>query len=180
MVSEARLIGVFNDAYYICSMVVRFENSDISLHYYKERVRIPSVVLPMVYFLLSKLEPEISHIRTFLTILETDIKANGWEENLNELKGINTKKKCATSLFALRDLSPELLDKIQWWKVTDGFKTSEIVRVVKNFARSKEDYLLLLKAIIKSLMITNGSIIIIYLFLKGLMKMDIIMKKKNR
>ena len=148
---RGRLLSVFNDAYYICTMAVRLINSDISLHYYKERVRIPSVVLPMVHFYLSRLDQEPEHIKTFLTVLETDIIANGWEDNLKILNEVEkkSKMKCSLSEFAFRDLSPELLDTIKWYEVTGKYKTDDIRRVLINIARNKEDYLLLLETILK-------------------------------
>lgn len=146
-----RLLTVYNDTYLICSMVVKLEKSVWTLSYYKQFIRIPSVVLPMVYCYLSRLDRKPEHLESFLTALHTDIEVNGWSGNLEILRNSGGKNaKTSVSAFNFRELTSELLDTIKWWKVTERFRQSEIRKVLINIPKNKEEYSLILDAIGKS------------------------------
>ncbi len=147
-----RRLKVFNDAYYICTLVLMHPTNEDFVSYAKERCSIPSVVFPMVYFLISKVKDMNVTNSRLLKDIKTGLKSEGWEDNLNSLIKITTNYSGSilSIEFAQRKLTSELLSNIKWYKTTGGYEKDDILKIVRYISQSEEDWIMLLDAIKKA------------------------------
>ena len=126
-----RRLQVFNDAYYICTLaMMRSAGGDFVSYAYK-KCSMPSIVFPMVYVFISKVgERDNSNL---LEVIKTGLKSRGWEDNLTELIKMteNYPDNLSPSEFAQRELTPELLSSIRWFKATGKYAKDDILKIVK-------------------------------------------------
>ena len=144
-----RALKAFNDAYYVCSLILSQTNSTLELSYYIERVQIPSVVLPIVYKYLSLLSTDNDIVKRIMESIEGAAQNEStWRVNLNCIKDITKKKKFKLqSAFAFRELTPELLTNIRWWAITNRFEKEVIYKLVSGICKNKKDWHMMLGAI---------------------------------
>lgn len=147
-----RRLKVFNDAYYICTLVLMHPTNENFASYAIERCSIPSVVFPMVYFLISKVKDTNIINSRLLKDIRSGLKSEGWEDNLNSLITITNYFSGSLSSieFEQRKLTSKLLSNIKWYKTTDGFKKDDILKIVRYISKSEEDWIMLLDAIKKA------------------------------
>lgn len=147
-----RRLKVFNDAYYICTLVLMHPTNEDFASYANERCSIPSVVFPMVYFLISKVKDTNVTNSRLLKDIKTGLKSEGWEDNLNSLIKITTNYSGSilSIEFAQRKLTPQLLSNIKWYKTTGGYEKDDILKIVRYISKSEEDWIMLLDAIKKA------------------------------
>lgn len=147
-----RRLKVFNDAYYICTLVLMHPTNEDFASYANERCSIPSVVFPMVYFLISKVKDTNVTNSRLLKDIKTGLKSEGWEDNLNSLIKITTNftDSIPSIEFAQRKLTSKLLSNIKWYKTTGGYEKDSILKIVRYISKSEEDWIMLLDAIKKA------------------------------
>ncbi len=139
---SSRILQVFNDAYYICTVVLMSPSKcHYCLAYYLSRTKLPSVVIHLVYYYLKRVDYEHTSISLLLEAIKTEIKRQGWEENLNKIEAIEKQytRKIPSSLFSRRELSPELLSTIDWNSITDHFSPKGIMYIERNIAKNNEE-----------------------------------------
>ena len=144
-----RRLNVFNDAYYICTLILMHPTSEGFASYAVERCSLPSVVLPMVYLYISKVgDCRYSNSR-LLEDIKTGLKSKGWEGNLNEL--INSTSTFTgtilSSEFEQRELTSDLLSRSMWYKITGGYKREDIWKIVRYIAKNEKEWVMVLDAI---------------------------------
>lgn len=145
-----RKLAVFNDAYYICTIVLMIKSCDQYLSYYLKQTKIPSVVIPMVYLYVSRLDIQTQERIDLLKVIEAATKIHeDWHQNLISLKKAVKTGKCSinSSAFKRRDYTPEFLLGIDWREVTDNFTVQGINTVLRHLAKSKEETNMILDAI---------------------------------
>lgn len=144
-----RRLKVFNDAYYICTLILMHRTYEDFASYANERCSTPSLVFPMVYLYISKVRDKDYDNSRLLKDIETGLKAEGWEDNLNELiqRTSNYTFNLSSSEFAHRKLTPEILNIMKWYKITGGYKKDDILKIVRYISRDKNEWVMMLDAI---------------------------------
>ena len=75
---SSRILQVFNDAYYICTVVLmRPSKCHYCLPYYLSKTKLPSVVINLVYYYLKRVDFEHPSISLLLKAIKTEIKRQG-------------------------------------------------------------------------------------------------------
>lgn len=139
---SSRILQAFNDAYYICTVVLMSPSKcHYCLAYYLSRTKLPSVVINLVYYYLKRVDFEHPCISLLLKAIKTEIKRQGWEESLNKIEAIEKQytRKIPSKLFSRRELSPELLSTIDWNTITDHFSPKGIMYIERNIAKNDEE-----------------------------------------
>ena len=147
---KERKLKVFNDAYYVCTMILSIPRCDDCLYYYKKDLTLPSIVLPMVYCYISKFSEKSLTLCTLQTSLETYASEDSvMQKNLDDIKRDTEKwnDPFPISEFNLRNLTPELLASLDWSGITVGFKREKIEIVVRNFAKNENEQKMIGEAI---------------------------------
>lgn len=144
-----RMLKVFNDAYFICTLILMHPTNKDFVSYAYERVSIKSLVLSMVYLYISNIEDKPFSNSILLKTIKTGLRSEGWEDNLEALIKCtkNYSGKLFSSEFTQRKLTPELLSSKMWYKTTDAYKKDDILKIVRYVAVSKEDWVMMLDAI---------------------------------
>ena len=147
---KKRQIKAFNDAYYICTLALLHNVNVDFVAYCLQRIELPSVVLPLAYFYLSKVKTPPTDVSTLLILLETEIERQGWQKNLEAIKTVGGKKIDA-SFFAPREITPKLLSSIHWCKATSRFKPKAIKRLISYIAKNSDEMKMMAEAIINGI-----------------------------
>jgi hypothetical protein len=138
-----RILQTFNDAYYICMVVLRWPSQCCyCLSYYLSKTKLPSVVMPLVYCYLDKVDFKHPAKDLLLKAIETEIKRKGWEDNYNSIKKIAAEKYKDTipsSFFIKRKLNPDILSSVDWKALTDCFKPDGIKRIARIIAKDDKE-----------------------------------------
>ncbi len=146
----SRITKVFNDAYYVCTVLLLSSKSEYKLSTIKNMVTLPSVVLPMVHFYLTKLIHPTTPIKRFLKLIGTEVKGNPeWQDNFNDI--IKLEKSChltiEPSFFPRREFSPEFLSTFNWRAITFDYDKNEIRKLAIHLAQNKEEFYMMIDAI---------------------------------
>ena len=117
--------------------------------YASERCSMPSVVFPIVYLYISKVNAKGFSNTRLLKDIKTGLKSKGWDNNLNELIKCTEEYvgDLSSSEFAQRELSPELLSKISWYNITDNYTKDSIFYIVRHIAKNEDNWVMILDAI---------------------------------
>ena len=144
----SKITKVFNDAYFICTVVLFDPSKEINLSYFNNMISLPSIVYPLACFYLLNFSKKQPNIKRLVTILEGNMFAahDDWKKNYDDLKKIE-KQKINESEFSPCKLDDLMLSEIGWWRVTDGYQTGEIEKVVRLFGKSKEERKAMARAI---------------------------------
>ncbi len=145
-----RIVELFNDAHFVCTLILSYPNFKYNLSYFISTVSMPSVVMPMVHFYLSKVSRRTHHIDRFLIIIETEVKGNeDWQLNYNYIKVLEDKYQITIepSYFPRQELNPEFLSTIQWWSATDRFNINSIKNIIRYIAKDKLEVCMIADAI---------------------------------
>lgn len=148
--SVNRILKAFNDAYYICTIVLMQPSPIFGLSYYIKRVNIPQVVFPMVFLYLSKVNTNSLIITRIQKIIASEAqRKNDWNKNFAYVQHISGlyDGSVDSSTFTQRKITSELLSKIKWCDATDCFNKDSINRIVINVCRSREDWRMMVEAI---------------------------------
>ena len=141
---------VFNDAYFVCTVVLMNKTTEIKLAYFKDKISIPSLVYPLVYYYLSNLKSGMLDGKRILILIDNLFRRHeDWKINYDELievKGVKDKHSIPLSTFAPRKLDPELLSETSWWNVT-SYKVKEIKRTIGLVAKNSEECKMMAQAI---------------------------------
>lgn len=144
-----RRLKVFNDAYYICTLILMHPTNEGFTSYAYRRCSLPSVVFPLVYFYISNVKDRGYSNSTLLKNIEAGLKSEGNDSNLRKLiKCTESIKVSISSLqFSQRKLTPELLANISWNKVTGKFAKEDILKLVQYIPKDRLECELMLDAI---------------------------------
>ena len=145
-----RKLKVFNDAYYVCTVIQSLPQCDDWLSYYKKDIILPSIVLPMVYCYISKIRDDSLTLCTLRMSIETDASEDSvMQKNLDDIKRVTEEWDAPfpASEFILRKLTPEILSTLDWKSITDYFKQDIIKKVVRNFAKDENEQKMIGEAI---------------------------------
>ena len=144
-------LKAFNDAYYLCTLALLIPiGKEIVPYRLLKKVDNPSIVFPMVYLYLSKLPEKSVGITILLDKIETAFKRNSiWQQNYDELiTSISKFDDCVNpKIFEQRHFTNDILSQVDWETITQKFKKDKIEATVRNFARSKEAWRMMVDAI---------------------------------
>lgn len=145
---DHRILKVFNDAYFLCTMAFVKPNIKLKILYCLHQIEFPSVVVPLVRFYLSGLSSMQKGTKRFWTSLE-GVMEEDWIKNLEALEKVADSYRNGVSkdFFIPRQLTVSLLSGIEWQKVTDDFDTKTIEEVVKTFAKNHDEWCMMVEAI---------------------------------
>lgn len=149
----SRITKVFNDAYFVCTVALLWPGRELSLSYFKNKIRMPNIVYPMVYYYISLLKKRGQNTNRFLIMIKNLINKNpDMKENFEDLEKIEKESSwnIEPSLFDHRRLTPNLLSIIEWGDVTEGYKPMEIKKIIELIARDGKDCKMIAEAIINS------------------------------
>lgn len=146
-----RTLRAFNDAHYMCTMALMARRSENSIPYFKERIREPSVVFPMVYFYIFNINRgSVKYlVKTIETYASTDSILS---KNLGDIKKIleSWEDSVPASLFERRKLTSECLSTIDWkvWSTcSDHFKPDSVKGIISFTAYNKDEQEMIAEAI---------------------------------
>lgn len=145
-----RKLAVFNDAYYICTIILMIKSCDQYLNYYLQQTKIPSVVIPMVYLFVSRLNEQTQERIDLLKVIEAATKIHeDWHQNLKNLKKTvkSNKHGIANSTFSRRGYTSEFLSGIDWREKTDNYNEKQIRIILRNLVKSEEEKAMIIEAI---------------------------------
>lgn len=145
-----QLTKIFNDAYFVCTIVLMRPGGDVRLSYFNEHVNIPSIVYPLAHLYLSLLPEQPRSVKRLFIMLENLYKKHmdGAQNHMDLLAIVDNKKESIdSSEFSPLKLTKELLSHIDWRTVTNGFKEREIKRIVCYIATDGEDCKMVAEAI---------------------------------
>lgn len=136
------ILKVFNDTYYICTLALVKPDVRLQISYVLNEIEMPSVVIPLTRFYLSRLEQLPKATRWFWNSMEAVMEAD-WEVNQDSLKKIvsNDSSIITSDLFAPRVLTEELmsgLSEIEWRNATNGYEKDKIQMIVTALAKNKD------------------------------------------
>lgn len=161
---DKRLLDVFNEAYYLTTLVlVQYDDINI-ISNCLSRTHYPSVVMPMVYYYLSRLKKVEKNIeialKRILILMEASAKERGWEQNLADIKDLEgyNKKTVDVSTFSPVQISPKLLSmtSFNFYDYTDHFRNTDIKQFFKCFAHNSEEVEIMAEAILNSVSKLDG------------------------
>jgi len=144
-----RRLQVFNDAYYICTLILMHPTNEEFTSYAYQRCNLPSVVFPLVYFYISNVKDRGYSNSALLKNIEAGLKSEGNDSNLrNLIKCTEIIKFSISSLqFAQRKLTPELLANIPWYQATGKFAKKDILKLMQYIPKDRTEWDLMLDAI---------------------------------
>lgn len=148
----SRKLNVFNDAYYMCTLLLMWkDNCENALPYLVRKTSLPSVVIPMVYFYLSHLQEKTTDTKRLMESIEAAAQNDEkWKTNLDAIKNVKCDTKVNNATFKLRSISEKSLSKIHyttWGKATNHFSESTIKIIIKKVAKNSNVQLLIAEAI---------------------------------
>ena len=148
-----RRLKVFNDAYYICTLILMHPTNEEFTSYAYQRCILPSVVFPLVYFYISNVKDRGYSNSVLLKNIEAGLKSEGNDNNLRMLIKCteNIKFSIPSLQFAQRKLTPELLADIPWYKVTGKFAKDDILKLMRYIPKGKPEWDLMLDAIMNAI-----------------------------
>ncbi len=154
-----KVVDLFNDAYYICTLVMIDSTPDehireyekivlqnysyIGREYYRNRMRL---VLGMVYVYLKCINSA------------QDVKLRRFRRKLQESADIEFAIKFSyeidvtipDSLFSPRKLTRELLDTIDWSTLTNGYNLDVILKMLNLFGKNTSERIMVFDAILRA------------------------------
>ena len=137
---SSRILQVFNDAYYICTVVLMKPlKCHYCLPYYLSKTKLPSVVIHLVYYYLKRVDFEHPSISLLLKAIKTEIKREGWDELLKNIEAIGKNKVMPRTLFSRRELNSEFLSTIDWNTITNHYSSEGIMFIERNIAKNDEE-----------------------------------------
>lgn len=145
-----RIIRAFNDTFFVCTAVLTNPHSEHNLSYYTEKIELPSIVLPMIHFYLSKLKREYIEITRFLKNIDTEVRGHSdWLQNYNDILLLENSFAGYTepSLFSRREYQPVFLSSIKWGMITERYKSERIKYIIKYLAKDVDEQKMMAKAI---------------------------------
>ncbi len=144
-------LKAFNDAYYLCTLTLLLpDGKGILPDRLLKKVDRPSVVFPLVYLYLSNLTSKSIGISLFLRQLDTAFKNRpDWLNNFVELNKLVSKKDICIdpNIFSQRQLTSEVLSLVNWCELTGTFNKENIEVIVRNYARSKDVWYMMIETI---------------------------------
>lgn len=149
----SKITRILNDTYYVCTLVLIWPEKETNLNYFKNRIKHPNIVYPLVYFYLSMLEERAENTNRVLIMIENMMNKNpDMQEKNEDLQkiGKNWKGNIAPSQFDKRELNADFLSSINWSEVTEGYNPVEIKRAVSIIARNGDECKMMAEAILKA------------------------------
>ena len=145
-----RTLKAFNDAYYICTLILMHKTNEDFLSYAYKRCSIPSIVFPMAYFYISKIREKGRYLSRLLKTIKTAIYEKGWSDNFETIQSLIEKTSenfIPLSVFVPRTITSEILDSIKWYKVTNKFKKEDTLKILKYVAKNQTEWEIMVDAI---------------------------------
>ena len=149
-----KMLHVFNDAYYICTILLMHPRSSRRNIWCKKQVEYPSLVMPLVHLYLSNLASARRELGDLLKIIEGDCDCySDWKENFKKLKeavkGFSNRLPAET--FTRRDFTPEFLKSLRWWSITKTFEAEEVGKCICFNAMNLDEQKMMAKVIYDAL-----------------------------
>jgi hypothetical protein len=122
---EPRTVDVFNHAYYLCVLA---SNDDRCPHYFSKLSQhaISSTAMQMAIAILSLQSEKSDRVQCFLDQHEKKLRM----PFLGVVNKFREQGRTVRMNFALRKLQPELLEGVDWERITAGFDAATIERIV--------------------------------------------------
>ena len=145
-----RTLKAFNDAYYICTLILMHKTNEDFLSYAYKRCSIPSIVFPMAYFYISKIREKGRYLSRLQKTIKTAIYEKGWSDNFETIQSLIEKTSenfIPLSVFIPRTITSEILDSIKWYKVTGSYKKEDTLKILKYVAKNQTEWEIMVDAI---------------------------------
>lgn len=148
------MVDVFNDAYYICTIIYMHPHSSRWSRWFIQQTSTPSLVMPLVHLYVEKTGVATREITDLQKLIEGDFDCYPeWKENNNKLieslNGYNNNLSIST--FARRELTPELLSSIRWGGITNLYKEHNVKNLIGFVATNLDEQKQIAKAIFEAI-----------------------------
>ena len=148
------MVNVFNDAYYICTIIFMHPHSSRWSRWFIQQTNTPSLVMPLVHIYVEKTGVVTREINDLQKLIEGDFDCYPeWKENNNKLmeavSGFNNNLSIST--FARRKLTPELLSSIRWGGVTNMYKEHKVKNYIGFVATNLDEQKQIAKSIYEAI-----------------------------
>ena len=148
------MVNVFNDAYYICTIIFMHPHSSRWSRWFIQQTNTPSLVMPLVHLYVEKTGVVTREITDLQKLIEGDFDCYPeWKENNNKLmeavSGFNNNLSIST--FARRELTPELLSSIRWGGITNMYKEHKVKNYIGFVATNLDEQKQIAKAIYEAI-----------------------------
>ena len=147
---EARLLQVFNDAYYACTVALMYSFKLESLRFFYNECNHHSVEFPLICYYLSNSGLNFDYLSVMLVLFKTEIESHDdWRKNYKELIAATQYNEGSIPLteFTPRELTQEMLSGIQWGKYTNSFKQEPTREILNRIAKNEDEWKMLVDAI---------------------------------
>lgn len=143
---NVRALKAFNDAYYACTVILKVRG-DFEIAYFKDRVSEMSVVMPMVYVYLNRLNEKPEHTSVIKKRIEGYAK-----ERCKQLDTLLNKKKklLDRKLFDPCQITKDIASQVHWWEATDRFNEDSISKLVRVICKNEDECRIVTEAIKES------------------------------
>ncbi len=145
-----KIAKTLNDAHFVCTLILYSPYLKDELDYFVSNVSLPSVVMPMVHFYLSKLTKRTVKIGRYMTMIETEAKGDPkWKQNLDDIKVLEDKYQFSIepSFFPRREIDSVLLSTINWYEGTNHYDKKWIKNLLIYIPKNKDECCMIAKAI---------------------------------
>lgn len=148
---DSCILKVFNDAYYLCTLVWAMPDAKLKVQTALKWFEIPSVVIPLTRFYLSRVEYLPKGVKWFWKSME-GVFEDDWERNLNTLEELtsNNKSVITPEMFVPRALTVDLLSSLsekEWRRITKNYSIKYIQIAVTARAKNKDEWHMMVEAI---------------------------------
>lgn len=148
---DSKILEVFNDAYFICTMAFLIPERKYRVSDAVKNIHVSSVVLPLARFYLSRINNLPKGTMRFWQSILSEMNDNS-VLNYNELEEVTRKSNYSLSseTFAPRIITEELLStisEVEWRNVTHNYRKDLIQFYVTAFAKNKEEWRFLINGI---------------------------------
>lgn len=146
-----KILKVFNDAYYLCTLAFVKSYNKLNISYAVKRVDAQSVVLPLTRYYLSCIDNLPRITKQFWKSIES-VMENDWIQNYNDLEaavGYN-KKKLIPDMFLPRIITKDhlsTLSEIDWRNITHDYNKQRIQLIAEIISKDKEEWRMIIEAI---------------------------------
>lgn len=144
-----RELQVFNDAYYVCTLILMHKVNRFFARYVYLECKYPSVSLPLIHLYISLVDAKIANRKRILNRLLGAIDNGGWSRNVELLKeAIGSYTGSVSPIeFAQRKITSDMLSDIPWYKTTCGFNNENTRNILKYIANTIEERHIMVDAI---------------------------------
>ena len=144
----SKITKAFNDAYFVCTVVLMWPEREIALSYFKNKISMPNIVYPMVHYYLSLLKERKQNTDRLMKMIENMMNKNPeMKKNYDDLPPKGKNSALDSSMFDHRKPTLEVLSSMDWRGITNGYRPEEIKRIITLIATNGEEFKMMAEVI---------------------------------